>query len=77
MIDIDLALRALVQCDGSDLHLKAGAAPMARVNGELVALAGDWPALEPGETEQVLREMLGDGVRLEEFAQRHEIDVSR
>jgi twitching motility protein PilT len=77
VIDIDRALRTLVQCDGSDLHLKAGAAPMARVNGELVALAGDWPALEPGETEQVLREMLGEGIRLEEFEQRHEIDVSR
>ncbi|MGA3360887.1 MAG: PilT/PilU family type 4a pilus ATPase [Solirubrobacteraceae bacterium] len=78
MIDIDKALRALVARDGSDLHLKAGSVPMARVAGELTALGGEeWPLLAPGETEKILQEMLGDGVRLDEFEQRHEIDVSR
>ena len=78
MIDIDKALRALVARDGSDLHLKAGSVPMARVAGELTALGGEeWPVLAPGETEKILQEMLGDGVRLDEFEQRHEIDVSR
>jgi twitching motility protein PilT len=78
VIDIDKALRALVARDGSDLHLKAGSVPMARVAGELTALGGEeWPVLAPGETEKILQEMLGDGVRLDEFEQRHEIDVSR
>jgi twitching motility protein PilT len=77
VIDIDEALRALVACEGSDLHLKGGAPPMARVNGELVPLEGDWPMLEAGDTEQALHEMLGRGPRLEEFEERHEIDVSR
>ncbi len=77
MIDLDKALRALVACEGSDLHLKGGAQPMARVNGELVPLEGDWPVLEAGDTEQALHEMLGRGPRLEEFDERHEIDVSR
>jgi twitching motility protein PilT len=78
VIDIDKALRALVARDGSDLHLKAGSVPMARVAGELTALGGEeWPLLAPGETEKILQEMLGDGVRLDEFEQRHEIDVSR
>jgi twitching motility protein PilT len=78
VIDIDKALRALVARDGSDLHLKAGSVPMARIAGELTALGGDeWPVLAPGETEQILQEMLGNGVRLDEFEQRHEIDVSR
>ncbi len=78
MIDIDLALRALVARDGSDLHLKAGAVPMARINGELAPLGGEeWPPLQPGDTEQVLDEMLGKGMRHDEFEQRHEIDVSR
>jgi twitching motility protein PilT len=78
VIDLDEALRALVACDGSDLHLKGGAAPMARVDGELVPLGGGpWPVLEAGDTEAALREMLGDGVRLAEFEERHEIDVSR
>jgi twitching motility protein PilT len=78
VIDLDMALRTLVARDGSDLHLKAGAVPMARINGDLVPLGGnDWPPLAPGETEQILGEMLGEGPRLAEFEQRHEIDVSR
>jgi twitching motility protein PilT len=77
VIDIDEALRALVACEGSDLHLKAGAPPMARVNGELVPLEGDWPVLKDGDTEKALHEMLGRGPRLAEFEERHEIDVSR
>jgi twitching motility protein PilT len=78
VIDIDKALRALVARDGSDLHLKAGSVPMARIAGELTALGGEeWPMLQPGDTEKILQEMLGDGVRLDEFEQRHEIDVSR
>ena len=68
MIDLDQALRALVAQDGSDLHLKAGSVPVARVNGELVPLRGDeWPVLGPRETEELLREMLGKGLRLDEF----------
>jgi twitching motility protein PilT len=77
VIDIDEALRALVACEGSDLHLKGGAPPMARVNGELVPLEGDWPVLNDGDTETALHEMLGGGPRLAEFEERHEIDVSR
>jgi twitching motility protein PilT len=78
VIDLDQALRALVAQDGSDLHLKAGSVPVARVNGELVPLRGeDWPVLGPGDTEELLRELLGKGLRLDEFEQRHEIDISR
>jgi twitching motility protein PilT len=78
VIDFDTALRALVAQGGSDLHLKGGAAPMARVNGELVPLGGaEWPVVEPGEPEKILVEMLGSGLRVEEFDERHEIDVSR
>ncbi len=35
VFDVDEALRALIACEGSDLHLKPGAAPRARVHGEL------------------------------------------
>ena len=35
MIDVKQALRELVDKGGSDLHLKVGAAPLFRVNGEL------------------------------------------
>jgi len=77
MIDLDQAMRALVARDGSDLHLKAGAVPMARINGELAPLDPSWPALAPGELEELLARMLGAGARLEEFHERHEIDLSR
>jgi len=77
VIDVDQALRALVACDGSDLHLKPGSAPTARVRGELVPLGNDvWPVLDAADTEAALRQMLGDGARLAEFEANHEIDIS-
>ena len=46
VIDIHEALCALVACDGSDLHLKIGSIPLARVDGELGPLSEDpWPVL--------------------------------
>jgi twitching motility protein PilT len=77
VIDVDQALRALVACDGSDLHLKPGSAPTARVRGELVPLGNDvWPVLDAADTEGALRQMLGEGARLAEFEANHEIDIS-
>lgn len=38
--DIDAALKYVVERDGSDLHLKVGSPPIARVNGDLWALKG-------------------------------------
>ena len=59
VIDIDQALCALVACDGSDLHLKVGSVPLARVDGELGPLSQDsWPVLEAADTEEALREAL-------------------
>ena len=77
MIDFDQALRALVACDGSDLHLKPGSAPTARVRGELVPLGnGVWSVLDAADTEGALRQVLNGGARLAEFEANHEIDVS-
>jgi len=50
---------------------------MARVNGELVPLDDSLSPLEPAELDQVLAELLDGGLRAEEFAERHEIDLSR
>ena len=78
MIDLDQVLRALVAADGSDLHLKGGSVPMARINGELRPLgSGEWPVIEPGDLEEVVRRLLSGGPRLAEFEERHEIDLSR
>ncbi len=77
MIDLDQAMRALVAREGSDLHLKAGAVPMARINGELQQLDPSFGLVAPGELEELLAQMIGGGARLEEFHERHEIDLSR
>jgi twitching motility protein PilT len=75
MFDVESALRELVAKGGSDLHLKVGASPIHRVNGELLpdesvaALAGE-------QTEQALRTLLTDRAKLEEFSQEHEVDFS-
>jgi twitching motility protein PilT len=77
VIDIDQALCALVACDGSDLHLKVGSVPLARVDGELGPLTYDvWPVLEPSDTEGALHHLLGNSVRMAEFDVEHEIDLS-
>src|ERR1017187_10163096 len=77
VIDIDQALCALVACDGSDLHLKVGAVPLARVDGELEPLSEDpWPELTAEDTESALRTLIGDGARLAEFDAEREIDLS-
>jgi twitching motility protein PilT len=77
VIDIDQALCALVACDGSDLHLKVGSVPLARVDGELGPLSYDaWPVLEAADTEEALHQLLGNSVRMAEFDVENEIDLS-
>jgi len=75
MFDVHGALRELVEKGGSDLHLKVGAAPLYRVNGELTPDAGV-EGLSAEDTEGALRELLKDETKLEEFAQEHEVDFS-
>jgi twitching motility protein PilT len=75
MFDVEGALRELVKKEGSDLHLKVGTAPLYRVNGELT-VDGGAEGLSPEDTEGALRTLLSDQVKLEEFAQEHEVDFS-
>jgi len=75
MFDIDAALRYLIQAEGSDLHLKVPAAPTARVHGHLSALEGEEP-LKPPDTERVLRYMLTDPSKLDEFDREGEVDFA-
>jgi twitching motility protein PilT len=75
MFDVKVALRELVEKEGSDLHLKVGSAPLYRVHGELTLDAGCEP-LGTSDTEQALRELLADEHKLEEFDQDHEVDFS-
>jgi twitching motility protein PilT len=75
MFDVKTALRDLVEKEGSDLHLKVNAAPLHRVHGELTADASAEP-LNATDTEGALKALLSDELKLEEFAQEHEVDFS-
>ncbi|MGZ4201300.1 MAG: type IV pilus twitching motility protein PilT [Thermoleophilaceae bacterium] len=75
MFDVDSALRYLVQAEGSDLHLKVPVPPMARVHGTLAPLEGE-EGLNPPDTERVLRYMLTDPTKLDEFDREGEVDFA-
>ncbi len=75
MIDVKQALKELVDKEGSDLHLKVGAAPLFRVNGELGGNEGAEP-LTAQDTEGALKQLLTDDSKLDEFAKEHEVDFS-
>jgi len=75
VFDVDAALHTLIEVRGSDLHLKVPAVPLVRVDGELVPIENA-EVLKPDETEQVLRHMLKDPAKLEEFFSEHEVDFS-
>jgi twitching motility protein PilT len=75
MFDAHTALRQLVACGGSDLHLKVDSPPLYRVQG---ALGPDEsaPPLSEQDTEDALHALLHDQVKLKEFTDDHEVDFS-
>ncbi len=75
MFEIDTALHQLVEAGGSDLHLKAGAPPMVRVNGALGPLPGE-AELSAQDTERVLDGILPSDDHRNEFAGDNEIDFA-
>jgi len=75
VFDLTPALKFVVEGGGSDLHLKVPAYPLIRTHGSLEPIAGA-EALTPDDTERVLREMLTDPGRLEEFFENGEVDFS-
>ncbi len=75
MFDVKQAMRDLVEREGSDLHLKVGAAPLFRVNGELAPEEGV-AELTAEDTEHALKQLLEDDGKLDEFEQEHEVDFS-
>jgi len=75
VFDVDNVLCTLVALGGSDLHLKIPLPPLTRVDGELKPIEGA-DALTPQDTEQAVRTMLTDDVKLNELATEHEVDFS-
>ena len=77
MFDLHEALRYVVENDGSDLHVKVPARPMARFRGHLEPLPQYPEALTPAETERVLRQMLAEhSDKMAAFDSENEIDFS-
>jgi twitching motility protein PilT len=77
MFDLHDALAHVVHNDGSDLHLKVPARPMARFQGQLETLPQYQESLTPAETERVLREMLAaHSDKMAAFDSENEIDFS-
>jgi twitching motility protein PilT len=74
MFDIDSALRTLIERDGSDLHVKVGVPPTARLHGELAPLEGYQP-LRPDDTEKAFQDM-AEVRSLTEFEECGEADFS-
>jgi twitching motility protein PilT len=75
VFDLHEALRTLVRDEGSDLHLKVNARPLARVHGKLTAMEKYEP-LKEDDTWRVLREMLTDEDKLSSFEEEHEVDFA-
>jgi twitching motility protein PilT len=75
MFDLHQALRYVVEKEGSDLHLKVPSRPLARIHGKLAPFL-DYDPLTPEETHRVLREMLTDPEKLEEFDREREVDFA-
>jgi len=77
MFDLHEALAYVVQQEGSDLHVKVPARPMARFRGQLEPLPQYADPLAPADTERVLRQMLAEhSDKMAAFDSHNEIDFS-
>jgi twitching motility protein PilT len=76
MLDLNEVLALVVRSEGSDLHLKVGSRPLARIHGLLTPLEAYEP-VEATDTERVVMEMLaGHPDKLSELQNQNEVDFS-
>jgi len=73
-MSLDAMLTTLVNEQGSDLHLCAGAPPTVRVHGELRYLPG-YESLQPADTAMLVRTAVNDE-QWSQFEQHHELDFA-
>lgn len=73
--DLEAALRRVIETGGSDLHLKVPSPPLIRIHGRLTPIEGA-DRLMPQDTDEVLRTMVTDERKLEEFERERELDFS-
>ncbi len=74
-LDLQQALRDVVDREGSDLHVKVGSPPVVRIAGALQPLPGAC-TLSAADTDHALHEMLDDPARLQELAAENEVDFA-
>ena len=73
-IPVTELLAALLEHEGSDLHLTAGVQPVVRVHGDLVRLM-EFPILTPRALQGMIYAILPQKMR-EKFEQELELDMS-
>lgn len=73
MITIEDLVQQLVEREGSDLHLGAGAPPMIRIHGRLIA-AGD-AVLDSDSVRQIVYSIL-DNEQIRKFEKEQELDMA-
>lgn len=73
-VDLDAALRTMIDMKASDLHLTSGAPPMVRMDGGLKPLEG-FPTLYPDSLQRTLYSVLSQKQR-ETFEQNLELDFA-
>src|SRR3954465_14395122 len=77
MADADLAqiLIDAVQRGASDIVIKAGNSPLARIKGELIKMYPDAPSLMPPDTESMVRQLMPE-YRIKQFENEQEADFA-
>jgi twitching motility protein PilT len=75
MDDIAQILIDAVGRRASDIVIKAGNSPLARINGELVKLYPEAPKLMPPDTEAMVRQLMPE-YRIKEFENEQEADFA-
>src|SRR5215212_2875502 len=73
--DIAEILKDAVEKGASDIHIKVGNLPLARIDGELGPIHDDGEKLMPPDTERMMRELLPE-YRIKEFENQNEADFA-
>jgi twitching motility protein PilT len=75
MTDLAQILIDAVERGASDIVIKAGNSPLARIKGELIRLYPDNPPLMPPDTESMVRQLMPE-YRIKEFENEQEADFA-
>jgi twitching motility protein PilT len=74
MITMEELLRTMVERGGSDLHISAGSAPRARIDGDLIEVTAA-EVMTPDQTKKLVYSVL-DAEQIARFEQDMELDMS-